>query len=57
MINKFIIYINKWLPIWFCNVMEWHIKPINNDGICPRCRRIVILSANGNWFASDNEDY
>jgi len=48
---------NRYLPIWFCHHMGWHLAPTNigfdgcsNEGICPRCGKHVLQDSQGNWF-------
>ena len=43
--------------IWFCNKMGWHKNPISkgfdgcsSTGVCPRCKKNVLLDSQGNWF-------
>ena len=50
---------NKWLPIWFCNNMGWHLAPKSQgfdgcslNGKCPRCGKKVLRDSQGNWFAT-----
>lgn len=48
---------NKYLPVWFCNHMGWHLTPkkqgndgCSNTGVCPRCGKPVLQDSQGNWF-------
>jgi len=48
---------NKYLPVWFCNKLGWHLRPLNikQDGFnftgrCPRCNKHVLQDSQGNWF-------
>ena len=48
---------NKYLPIWFCNKMHWHLRPLDigfdgcsPTGKCPRCGKHVLRDSQGNWF-------
>lgn len=48
---------NKYLPIWVCKKLGWHLCPneIGPDGcsfrgICPRCGKKILQDSKGNWF-------
>lgn len=48
---------NKYLPVWFCHKMGWHLRPkeLGFDGCscfgtCPRCGKEVLQDGQGNWF-------
>jgi hypothetical protein len=47
---------NCFLPKYFCDKLEWHIKPksivydgVNYKGFCPRCKREIMKDGRGNW--------
>ncbi len=49
--------LNKYLPIWFCDHMGWHLEPsaqgfdgCSFKGTCPRCSKKVLQDSQGNWF-------
>ena len=57
----FVLYLcaffNTRLPVWFCNKMGWHLKPVKIDfdgcsltGVCSRCGKFVLQDSQGNWF-------
>lgn len=48
---------NRWLPVWFCQHMGWHLAPTTQGfdgcsvtGVCPRCGKKVLQDSQGNWF-------
>lgn len=52
-----LVLCNKYLPIWFCNKMGWHLSPVAQSfdgcsyvGKCPRCGKFVLRDSQGNWF-------
>ncbi len=52
-----LIVCNKWLPVWFCHHLDWHLQPhmlsFNGNtlkGKCPRCGKEVFMDSMGDWF-------
>lgn len=52
-----LVFCNKWLPVWFCHKMGWHLAPkmqlfdgCSMGGTCPRCDKEVMRDSQGNWF-------
>lgn len=48
---------NRYLPVWFCKHMGWHLAPdwqgfdgCNFTGTCSRCGTKVLQDSQGNWF-------
>jgi hypothetical protein len=48
---------NRWLPVWFCNHLGWHVAPKEQGydgaslyGRCPRCHKRVLQDSQCNWF-------
>lgn len=40
---------NKYLPVWFCEHIGWHLEPARHGfdgcscfGVCPRCQKFVL---------------
>ena len=51
------VIFNKYLPVWFCRRIGWHLRPneigfdgCSLNGICPRCGKEVLQDSQGNWF-------
>lgn len=56
-------FFNKYLPVWFCYHMDWHLAPKKQDfdgcslnGRCPRCGFKVLQDSQGNWFKSSYQE-